>query len=185
MVIVVFGQTLRISGRNYKKQHSGQGSALITDGPYALVRNPMYLGTFLMGCGYVIILWPWWFLFIFVGIFYWRFRNLIISEENKLAQQFGKVYREYFRRVPSITPSFAKLMHLPQYLPLKWKWVKKELSVIFTWLTLVVLIKGFVDKANFFSIEYLQELMVLVIAFIIAFGIFLPILMKNGRAEKS
>lgn len=185
MIAVVFGQILRISGRNYKKQHSGQGSSLITDGTYSLVRNPMYLGTFLMGFGFVTILWPWWFLLIFAGIFYLRFKNLILSEESKLSEIFGKSYKEYKQSVPRFIPSVARLTQLPKYLPLKWKWLKKELSVIFAWFFLVAIIKGLVEKMNFFSREYLAELMVLSIALIATFSFFILILVSNGSKQKS
>ncbi|MDP3143337.1 MAG: isoprenylcysteine carboxylmethyltransferase family protein [Candidatus Omnitrophota bacterium] len=185
IIVVVFGQILRISGRNYKKQHSGQGSALITDGPYSLVRNPMYLGTFLMGVGFVTILWPWWFLLIFAGIFYLRFKNLILSEESKLSEIFGKSYKEYKQSVPCFFLSIARLVQLPKYLPLKWKWLKKELPVILAWFLLVAIIKGLVEKMDFFSREYLAELAVLSIALIATFGFFSPILIRDGPKQKS
>lgn len=185
MIVVVFGQILRISGRNYKKQHSKQGGALLTDGPYALARNPMYLGTFLMGVGFVAILWPWWFLLIYVFIFYLRFRNLIISEEDKLTQLFGATYRRYLHTVPRFFPSLAKLLNLPKYLALKWQWVKKEWSVILAWFILVVFIEGIVERENFASMEYLKGLAVLGITCAAAFGFFLLILIKHGAAEKS
>jgi len=185
MMIVVFGQILRISGRNYKKQHSKQGGALLTDGPYALVRNPMYLGTFLMGAGFVTILWPGWFLLIYVLMFYLRFSNLILSEEVKLTQLFGLTYRRYLNSVPRFFPSLAKLLKLPKCLVLKWKWIKKEWSVILAWFVLVAVIEGIVEKENFLSVVYLKELAVLAAACVITFSFFISILMKNGAAEKS
>jgi protein-S-isoprenylcysteine O-methyltransferase Ste14 len=184
MTIVIFGQILRISGRNYKKEHSSQGGALITEGPYTLVRNPMYLGTFLMGAGFILILWPWWFLFIYAGIFYLRFEKLILSEEDKLAKIFGKQYQKYMQSVPRFIPLLSRMENLPRYLPLKWKWLKKELSVIFAWLVLVFIIKGIVEKENFISREYLQQIMVLGITLIVVFGFFILILMKHGPAKK-
>jgi protein-S-isoprenylcysteine O-methyltransferase Ste14 len=185
IIVVVFGNILRISGRNYKKQHSGQGSALITDGPYSLVRNPMYLGTFLMGFGFVTILWPWWFLLIFAGIFYLRFKNLILSEESKLSEIFGKNYKEYKQSVPRFFPAIARLAQLPKYLPLKWKWLKKELPVILAWFLLVAVIKGLVERMDFLSKEYLAELTVLSVTLIAVFGFFSLILIKDGPKQKS
>jgi protein-S-isoprenylcysteine O-methyltransferase Ste14 len=185
MILVIFGQILRISARNYKKQHSNQGGILITGGPYDLVRNPMYLGTFLMGAGFVTILWPWWFLLVYVGIFYLRFRKLVLSEEDKLSGIFGKSYQEYLRAVPAFIPPLNKLGNLPGYLPLQWKWIKKELSAIATWLVLVAIIEGLVEKEGFASLEYLKELMVLAGSFIVVSAGFILILMKNGPAKNS
>jgi uncharacterized membrane protein len=185
MCLVVFGQILRISARNYKKQHSNKGGVLITGGPYALVRNPMYLGTFLMGAGFVAILWPWWFLLVYVGIFYLRFRKLVLSEEEKLSEVFGKSYREYLRHVPAFVPSLNKLGNLSNYLPLRRQWIKKELSAILAWFLLVAIIEGLVEKKSFASPEYLRDLAILSASFIAASAGLILILMKNGTAKNS
>lgn len=185
MLMVILGQILRISGRNYKKEYSEQSVALITDGPYALVRNPMYLGTFLMGCGFILILWPWWFLFIFALIFYLRFKNLVLSEENKLQQIFGKSYQQYVKTAPRFIPQPSKLIALPRYLPLKWAWIKRESPVILTWFVLLAVIEGLVDEKNFTSLEYLKELMVLGTTLILGLGFFIVLLMRNGAKKRS
>jgi protein-S-isoprenylcysteine O-methyltransferase Ste14 len=185
MAMVIFGQIFRISARNYKKAYSKEGRTLITDGPYALSRNPMYLGTFLMGAGYIIILWPWWFLLIYVGIFYLRFANLVLSEEKKLRDNFGKEFREYLDSVPRFFPRFSDFLNIREYLPLKRQWIKKELSVIFTWFFLVAVIEGLVERENFLSPAYLKELLVLVGTFIVASAFFLSLLLKDGASKNS
>src|SRR3989338_3228395 len=59
VILLLTGTFVRMASRGYKKKHSGSGAELVINGPYSLVRNPMYLGTFLMGTGFILILWPW------------------------------------------------------------------------------------------------------------------------------
>ena len=47
IVLILLGQFLRVSARGYKSEHSNNSRSLIQGGPYALVRNPMYLGILL------------------------------------------------------------------------------------------------------------------------------------------
>lgn len=179
MGLAVFGQVLRISARNFKKEYSCEGRSLITDGPYALTRNPMYLGTFVMGAGFIVILWPWWFLLIYAGMFTLRFRNLILSEEKKLVSQFGRVYADYLKEAPGFFPRPAKLLQLKKYVPLKWPWIKKEWPAIAAWLVLVAIIEGLIERQNFFSVAYLKELMILGLSFIVSSGFFYPVSIKK------
>lgn len=183
MALVVFGQVLRLSGRNFKKEYSREGRALITEGPYALTRNPMYLGTFVMGAGFIVILWPWWFLLIYAGMFLLRFRNLIVSEEKKLASQFGRVYADYRLETPGFFPRPDKLLPLNKYVPLKWPWIKKEWSAIAAWFILVAIIEGLMERQNFLSVAYLKEVAVLGSSFIIAGGFFIRFLSGYDSAK--
>jgi protein-S-isoprenylcysteine O-methyltransferase Ste14 len=47
--LVMFGFILRIGARGHKKDCSRAGQVLITDGPYGLIRHPMYVGSFTIG----------------------------------------------------------------------------------------------------------------------------------------
>lgn len=49
--LVLFGFLFRITARGYKQEKSYNGKLLVKDGPYAMVRNPMYFGTFMIGTG--------------------------------------------------------------------------------------------------------------------------------------
>lgn len=77
---------------------------LITDGPYAYVRNPMLLGVFLFLGGECLMFQSWplfYYLLTFIGI------NIVyfpLSEEKGLYKRYGKEYLEYKRNVPRFIP---------------------------------------------------------------------------------
>src|SRR3990167_9267300 len=79
VIVVLKGTFIRMAARGYKKAYSKSGAGLVTTGPYTLVRNPMYLGSFLMGAGFILMVWPWWSLPVFAGLFYLRFSRQIIQ----------------------------------------------------------------------------------------------------------
>lgn len=109
VVIILKGTFTRMIARGYKKAHSDQGKSLVIEGPYVLTRNPMYLGSFLMGVGFVLVLWPWWSLPIFALLFYLRFNRQMVTEEEHLTKTFGDEYTAYCKKVPRLFPSYAKL----------------------------------------------------------------------------
>lgn len=110
-IVLLTGIVLRMSARGHKKAHSQKGEKLVTTGPYTLVRNPMYLGSFLMGAGFILMVWPWWSLPLFALLFYVRFKKQIVKEEAYLAKIDGEHFKRYCARVPRIFPS---LRHLPK-----------------------------------------------------------------------
>ena len=109
LIAILEGNLLRMSARGHKKAHSKTSRQLVVSGPYTLVRNPMYLGSFLMGLGFAILLWPWWLVIVFAILFYMRFNIQMTKEEALLAENFGKEYREYCAKVPRFFPPFRIL----------------------------------------------------------------------------
>ena len=80
--------------------------ALVADGPYRYVRNPLYLGTFLLSVGLGVLASRSGFVLLTVGAAI-RILRLIGREEAELEKQQGGRFREYCRRVPRIFPSFG------------------------------------------------------------------------------
>ena len=73
-----------------------EGQRVITTGPYALVRHPMYVGVLIMALGVPLALGSWWGLLTLVplvGIVVWR----LLDEEVLLGQQLAG-YEDYRRR---------------------------------------------------------------------------------------
>ena len=111
MMIVLKGTLLRMSARGHKKAYSQRGESLVATGPYMLVRNPMYLGSFLIGLGFVMLVWPVWLMPVFALMFYLRFIRQISEEEKQLSGLFGSGYKHYCDRVPRLFPTVESLLN--------------------------------------------------------------------------
>ena len=109
IVVLLKGVLLRMSARGHKKAKSAKSKALVVTGPYSITRNPMYFGSFMIGAGYLFMVWPWWTLPIFAGIFYFRFKQEVEKEEKLLSEAFGDEYKEYCERVPRVIPDLKKV----------------------------------------------------------------------------
>ena len=112
MIVMMKGVLLRMSARGHKRMRSQQGRQLVTTGPYALVRNPMYLGSFMVGMGFLLIVWPWWSLPIFAVFFYLRFNKQIVEEEKYLTRLFGEEFTRYCQKTPRLIPSWRSVRGL-------------------------------------------------------------------------
>lgn len=161
IALILLGQLLRISARGFKSDNSQNGNVLIKGGPYSLVRNPMYLGIFLIGLGVVLMLFQWWVVVIFIAFFTIRYIFLIFQEEKKLQTFFPENYPAYCKDVPRrIFPSINMLLNrdLCEYVPLKIKWIKKEIGSVIAVLFLVLLVESWEDIRHGGIREYLKEL---------------------------
>src|SRR5215831_11669056 len=82
----------------------GQGTGLVTTGPYRLVRHPIYLGLVLVAAGEALAFGSWPALIIvlsgIVPTFAWRAH----AEEALLSQTFGESYTLYRKQVGMIIP---------------------------------------------------------------------------------
>jgi protein-S-isoprenylcysteine O-methyltransferase Ste14 len=81
-----------------------EGHELITQGPYALVRNPIYLGMFgiLLATGLAVGRWP--VLLAAIVVFLVGIEIRIRTEEKLLREAFGKKFDEYAQRVSALVP---------------------------------------------------------------------------------
>ena len=77
---------------------------LTTTGPYARTRNPLYLGTFVLGIGVTLAGGQWWFVAIFVVFFFLVYSKTMRGEAELLTELFGDEYRTYAANVPYFLP---------------------------------------------------------------------------------
>jgi protein-S-isoprenylcysteine O-methyltransferase Ste14 len=89
-------------------------NSVITEGPYSIVRHPLYVFSFIGAIGIglasenILVL-------AALIIFYLSYYPLtIISEERTLAKKFGQVYLDYMRRTPRFVPKLSLYKSPPQ-----------------------------------------------------------------------
>jgi protein-S-isoprenylcysteine O-methyltransferase Ste14 len=93
--------TLWIAGR--KKQ------TVVDDGPYRACRNPLYVGSFVMGVGLGLFLKSLAFaagLGLVMSLYLWF---VVPAEERYMGSRFGDAFDDYCRRVPRWMPRFDLL----------------------------------------------------------------------------
>ena len=86
----------------WQKIHKAPGK-LVTNGIYARVRHPQYLGTFLLMMGFL-IQWPTLATLAMCPILTFAYCKLAKKEEKYLKQNFGYAYAEYQKKVPPFIP---------------------------------------------------------------------------------
>lgn len=91
------------SGRNVIEQLADE---LNTKGIYSVVRNPLYIGNFLMWLGPVLFLRSVWWVFVFVLAYWLYYERIIFAEEQYLRRKFGETYDTWAFRVKAVIPSF-------------------------------------------------------------------------------
>ncbi len=82
---------------------------LAARGPYAVVRNPMYIGRYFLILGAVAITGSLLLMLIFSVIYYFYMVNRVEREEAVLREIFGPEYEEYCRKTPRFIPAFGRL----------------------------------------------------------------------------
>ena len=103
---IALGAILIVPGlviRALASGHVRKNEALATSGPYAYTRNPLYLGSLLMGVGFAVAARSWWVGVVLVAMFFAIYLPVIGDEEKFLRQKFPE-FEEYARRVPRIFP---------------------------------------------------------------------------------
>lgn len=91
------------SGRNVMDQLADE---LNTKGVYSVIRNPLYVGNFLMWLGPVLFLRSVWWVIIFILAYWLYYERIIFAEEQYLRRKFGETYDSWAFRVKAVIPSF-------------------------------------------------------------------------------
>ena len=81
----------------------------MTAGPFALVRNPLYVGNFLIWIGFVLSSGLLWMLPVAWAIFALQYSAIVRFEEAALIRHFGPSYEEDAREVPRWSLNLTRL----------------------------------------------------------------------------
>jgi protein-S-isoprenylcysteine O-methyltransferase Ste14 len=103
------------SGRNTAHQVA---ATLNTTGMYSIVRNPLYLGNFVMVLGVILFFRIWWLPLLYVLFFTLYYERIIFAEEMFLRRKFGTAYIEWADKTPAFLPKFSRWT--PPASPVSW-----------------------------------------------------------------
>src|ERR1039457_5519464 len=98
-VVIVPGLLIRALASG----HVRKNEALATSGPYAYTRNPLYLGSLVMGLGFCVAARSWWVGLALVVMFFAIYLPVIRDEEAFLRRTFSE-FDAYAQRVPRMLP---------------------------------------------------------------------------------
>jgi protein-S-isoprenylcysteine O-methyltransferase Ste14 len=105
---VTFGESLRLwavaAAGAETRRRSRAVARLVTYGPFAWLRNPLYSGNFFIWTGFSVIAGIQWFLPIAVAVFALEYTPIVRYEEAVLEATFGEEYRRYKERTARWLP---------------------------------------------------------------------------------
>jgi len=105
---LALGAILRIWAISHPGRHTRsrtiKAPSLSTAGPYACVRNPIYLANFLIGLGLVVLSEALILVPVYFIVFGLPYRKIVAQEESFLRNKFGDAFDRYCEAVPRWLP---------------------------------------------------------------------------------
>jgi len=107
---LIIGAAVSVIGlaiRAWASGHIRKNAQLAVSGPYAFTRNPLYLGSFLLGLGFTIASGRWELAILFAALFLGIYFPVMRVEARTMGELFGKEYQSYRQAVPLFFPRFT------------------------------------------------------------------------------
>ncbi|MFL5608192.1 MAG: methyltransferase family protein [Gemmatimonadaceae bacterium] len=144
-VLVALGEAIRLAGvaaaGTVTRRRSRTVQRLVTYGIFAWMRNPLYVGNFLIWMGFIVISGVLWFLPVAIVLFAVEYTLIVRYEEGVLESIFGEEYLAYKGRTSRWLP---RPPHTPE--SGEHHWGEAWRSEISTFLQYVVIAGLFVAK---------------------------------------
>src|SRR5258708_24157817 len=105
---IILGSCIAVTGlaiRALASGHVRKNEQLTTTGPYAYTRNPLYLGSLVMACGFTLASRTWILAAIAIAMLIAIYLPVIRSEEDFLRARFPD-FDDYCRNLPRLFPPF-------------------------------------------------------------------------------
>jgi protein-S-isoprenylcysteine O-methyltransferase Ste14 len=148
-VLIVLGEAWRLWGvataGTVTRRRSRNVQKLVTHGPFALSRNPLYNGNYLLWMGFVAISGVWWFIPVATVLFAVEYYFIVRYEEGVLESIFGEEYLAFKRRTPRWIPTGASGAVAGEFF-----WAEAWKSEISTFMQYIALMIVFVGKDRYF-----------------------------------
>lgn len=111
LTLILIGESIRIwavrnAGGRTRTRKVG-ATSLVTSGPFAYVRNPLYLGNTLIYLGFVFVAggdYMWWLAMACLIFFIVQYSLIVSLEQETLLMKFGEEYSVYCDNVPALLP---------------------------------------------------------------------------------
>lgn len=136
---------LGLAIRAWAAGHIRKNAQLAVSGPYAFTRNPLYLGSFILGLGFTIASGRWQLAVLFVALFLGIYFPVMRVEGSTMAEMFGDEYQIYKRSVPLFFPRTTPYRQAPltdikfdARLYLRYREYRAALGLAVAWSLLVV-----------------------------------------------
>ena len=100
-VVAIAGMLVRL----YASGYIIKNQQLATDGPYSLVRHPLYTGNLLMLIGFTFVSGLWWTLAVSAFFWWFYYPAAIEYEDRKLHGIFGEDWEQWSQTVPAVIPT--------------------------------------------------------------------------------
>jgi protein-S-isoprenylcysteine O-methyltransferase Ste14 len=135
-------------GSDVVKDRELHSERVVASGPYCYVRNPLYLGMWLLTLALAILMPPGGALFAVAAVTM-LIVVLVRAEERKLTAERGEVYAAYVRQVPRFFPAFSPRIPANTQQP---HWLQGFLGEIHFWGILITYLV-FADRYNVTILE--------------------------------
>ena len=106
--VTVLGELIRLWGVHHigtiSRTRSERLGPLVAGGPFALIRNPLYVGNIALWVGFALTARLVWLAPVIFVLFALEYHAIVRWEETLLAERLGEPYRRYVQRVPRWLP---------------------------------------------------------------------------------
>ncbi len=158
ILLIIMGEGVRLNSVRYAggltRTRKVGANKLCASGPFAYVRNPLYLGNVIIYTGIVLFAggnYMWEMLIITFGFFSLQYLLIIFLEEKTLLGLFGQEYERYIESVPRFIPRIVPWKGGGKTDPMSWhltlKTEKRTLQLIIIFIVLLI-IKTYILNPN-------------------------------------
>ncbi len=106
---------------------------LVSEGPYSICRNPLYLGSLLVGLSFGLLVNSLALVVIMSTTAILYALGTVRAEEATLLRNLGEPYARYCERTPRFWPKFS-LFHTPESVEIKAKGLRIEFKRLLRWI---------------------------------------------------
>jgi len=109
--VVATGEAIRLWAVHHigaiSRTRSDRLGPLVSSGPFAFIRNPLYVGNILLWAGFALSAQLVWFAPVALVLLALEYHAIVRWEEGLLTERTGEPYAQYVARVPRWLPSWS------------------------------------------------------------------------------